>query len=328
MIVVAGTGVAGSYLCRRLHDSGIEFSAFDPRVQDFRLPCGYATNFNLFGEYCRRTGLNPEDYVEVKSREITITGEGMPDLTFASSGLCTIDKKRFEDDLMKGIPVTKTRAVVGDMSSIYVDATGISRSLLGPHTGDFKMHAVEYLSDSAQHDDFYFRYFPGGHGYYWEFPLDNGYHIGAGSDDLRLIRSSLGGIKPVRVMARDIRLRPLMNDARKGNVIGIGESIGLVSPITGEGILPSMISAEMLFQAICAGLDVDHVYRNYSRQILKRFGYYGKLFSILMDARNGNLGRIRNIAAVNAVKKDLRNFGIDVRMLKIIRELMGGRHPG
>ncbi len=328
MIIVAGTGVAGSYLCRRLWDSGIEFRALDPKVPGFRLPCGYATNYNIFADYCKNAGLNPQDYVERQSCEITFTGDGMPELTFRSRGLCTIDKNRFEADLIDGIPVARSRAAVVPGSDLYVDATGISRALLGPSGKDFRMHAVEYLADEATHDDFYFRYFPGGHGYYWEFPLADGYHIGAGSDDLQLIRSALSGVKAARTMARDIRLRPLLQDSRKGNVIGIGESIGTVSPITGEGIMPSMASAEILYKSILEGGGIDDVYRRYRKLLLEEFGYYGKLFRILMDARSGNLGRVGNLPAIPAVRMDLRNFGIDVKILRILRELLAQRKPG
>ncbi len=327
MITVAGTGVAGSYLCRRLWDSGMDFKAFDPRVPGFRLPCGYATNYNLFAVYCRNAGLNPQEYVERQSGEITLTGEGLPDLVFGSRGLCTIDKNRFEADLLDGIPVSRSRAAAVQGADLYVDATGVSRALLGPAVGDFRMHAVEYLVEGAEHDDFYFRYFPGGHGYYWEFPLADGYHVGAGSDDIQLIRSALSGLKPVKTMARDIRLRPLLHDSRRGSIIGIGESIGTVSPITGEGIMPSLASAEMLYRAILNGGGTDEIYRSYSRSLMYEFGYYGRLFRILMDARSGKLGRIGNLPAIRAVRHDLRNFGIEVKILEVMREILGrGRH--
>ena len=40
-----------------------------------------------------------------------------------------------------------------------------------------------------------------------------------------------------------------------------------------------------------------------------------------MDARNGKMVKPANIAAIPAVKRDFRNFGIDLGIVRVLREL-------
>ena len=322
MILIAGSGVAGSYLAGRLSSMGIEFKLYDPRKPGFRIPCGYATNEVTFGKFAGLAGLDGDAYIQKRADTVILAGNGMPELHFRATGLCTIDKNRFEADLVSAVGVERRQAPVPGDSDILVDATGISRHYLGAAPEDFTMHTTEYLSDSASHEGFYFRYFPEGHGYYWEFPLQQGYHVGAGSDLTVLIKKSLENIEHSAIMARDLRLRPLFSRMFSGRVIGVGESIGTVSPITGEGILPSIECAEILCQTLSHEADLHEIKIKYGNAVRKKFGHYEKLFSLLMDARSARLARPANIAAILAVKRDFRNFGIDLGIVRVLRELI------
>jgi len=322
VIIIAGSGVAGSYLARRLSDTGIEFKLCDPKKPGFRIPCGYATNEYSFRKFAGIVGLHGDSYIQERAESVTITGENIPELHFRSMGLCTIDKNRFEADLVSAFGVERRQAPMPGGHDILVDATGISRHYLGAASDDFTMHTTEYLTASVSHVGFYFRYFPGGHGYYWEFPLLDGFHAGAGSDSTELIKRSLENIDHSAIMARDLRLRPLFHRMFNGRVIGVGESIGTVSPITGEGILPSIQCAEILYQVISREADLQEISIRYGNAVRKKFAHYEKLFSLLMDARSGKLAGPGNIAAIPAVKRDFRNFGIDLGILRVLRELL------
>ena len=322
MIVIAGSGVAGSYLAGRLAATGVEFRLYDPKKPGFRIPCGYATNEVTFKKYAWLAGLDGDTYIQRRAGSVIITGEGMPELHFPSTGLCTIDKSRFEGDLVSTVRVERRMAPLPGEDDILVDATEISRHYLGAAPEDFTMHTTEYLSGSASHGEFYFRYFSGGHGYYWEFPLEQGYHVGAGSDSAVLIRKSLENIEHSAIMARDLRLRPLFSRMFSGRAVGVGESIGTVSPITGEGILPSIECAELLFQTISHETDFQEIKIKYGNAVRKKFGHYEKLFSLLMDARRGKMAKPASLAVIPAVKKDFRNFGIDLGIVRVLKELL------
>ena len=106
-----------------------------------------------------------------------------------------------------------------------------------------------------------------------------------------------------------------------GRAVGVGESIGTVSPITGEGILPSIECAEILYQTLCHETELQEIKIKYGNAVRRKFGHYEKLFSLLMDARNGKMTKPANIAAIPAVKRDFRNFGIDLGIVRVLREL-------
>ncbi len=322
MIIIAGSGIAGSYLARRLFNSGIDVKLYDPKKPGFRIPCGYATNEITFRDFARLAGAEGDEYIQRVADSVILTGKDMPELHFRSAGLCTIDKNRFEADLVSPVGVMQSQAPWPGDNDILVDATGISRHYLGAAPDDYTMHTTEYLTASAGHTGFYFRYFPRGQGYFWEFPLEHGFHVGAGSDSQDLIRKSLGNPAHSAVMARDLRLKPLFHRMFQGRVIGVGESIGTVSPITGEGILPSLHCAETLYRVLSREDDLHEIRIRYGNDVRKKFGHYQRLFSLLMDARNGRLARPANIAAIRAVKRDFRNFGIDLGIARVLKELL------
>lgn len=324
MIVIAGLGIAGSYLFRRLSEAGFEVSAYDPKVSGFYVPCGYATNGFRLGNLISRVGLDVGDYVERDARRIIISGPDGREFDLSPAGLCTIDKNRLEGDLIGELSFSRSRApgLVGE-NNILIDATGVSRYYLGKAKGDLLMHTKEYLSPSATHEDFYFRYFSSGSGYYWEFPLSSGYHVGAGGDSAEMVKSSTNWVKePVKTVSRKIRLSPLFDSMFRDNTIGVGEAIGTVSPITGEGILPSMESAEILFQQLKAHDSIEEVKANYRKEIMKTFSRFTRLFELLTDARNGDLKKLRNISALRSAREDFENFGIKLSISRILRQLV------
>lgn len=317
MIHISGLGVAGSYLLNRLSQSGYDVTSYDPRRDGYYLPCGYATNENLLGVYLSNAGLKAEDYVLRRAHSVIFSGNNFGEISFDSRGMCTIDKKRLESDLVEGL--VKKDPEGHRSADIVVDATGISRALLGRHEDDYTMYAREYLSPRAVHDDFYFYFFRQGHGYFWEFPMDNGYHVGAGSDDLEMIDERLGQYEKFVVTGRKIRLAPLFDRVSRGNVTGIGEAVGTVSPISGEGIIPSLKSAEFFFEAL-KRYENDRVKmdEHYRSRLEKEFGYYRKLRALVHRIQIGGKAGLSDISAARAAKKDLENFGIDFRISRVI----------
>lgn len=323
MISIAGLGIAGSYLLRRMSLDGMEVSGFDPRVQGFYLPCGYATNRHRLGIFLEKADLDPEKYIKYVAEDVIMASETGMKLHFRSNGFSTIDKNLLESDLVEGLKTIRKRAQPpSGNGSILIDATGVSRYYLGQAKNDFLMYAREYLTNRAVHEDFYFRYFARGRGYYWEFPLGDQYHVGAGADSREQLDLALKEIRdPVRVMSRKIRLAPLFDQMFRNNIIGVGEAIGTVSPITGEGILPSMESAEILFQQLKKYEDIESVKENYSRRIRSAFSRYDRLFQLLLDTRNGDLKKIRNLSAISAAREDFENFGIELKVSSVLKQL-------
>lgn len=320
MIHISGMGIAGSYLFRRLMNEGIDVEAHDPRRKSYYLPCGYATNELILDDYLRKVEMSSSGYVLSRARSVTFAGNNFSEISFDSRGLCTIDKKKLEEDLSGGYQAD--RPLQGNEAVIRVDATGISRALLGSHEGDYTMYAKEYLTSESTHGDFFFYFFKGGHGYFWEFPLGEKYHVGAGSDSLGMIDEKLADYSREIVTGRRIRLAPLFDNVGEGNIIGIGEAVGTVSPISGEGIIPSMKSSELLFQSIVKYSDVEKIRENYREALEKEFGYYRKLRRLVSRIQAGEKLGMSDLGAARAAKKDLEMFGVDFRISKVIKHFL------
>jgi flavin-dependent dehydrogenase len=318
-IGVAGLGSSGSYLLHLLTKSGFDAVGFDPKRDGYYIPCGYAANRHRMSELLSPAGLNFSHYIESEAGSIIFSGSSMREIAFNSLGLVTFDKNRLERDLIENC--TWKRESLNGTFDLLIDATGVSRSYL-PGVKDYRMHTVEYLVSVEEKKEFQFRYFANGSGYFWIFPKGKRYHVGAGSDSIDKIRSSLSGYTPEKVVSRDIRLKPLFHSLSHGNVIGMGEAIGTVSPITGEGIVPSMTSARLLFDAIKRSDDIETVKENYAASIRKEFHRYYTLYELLRDFQAARVKKKSAISYLRAARKDLRGFGIDFRISHVIREFV------
>lgn len=321
MINVAGLGIAGSYLLRRFSQEGIDAKGYDPKRPDYYIPCGYATNIDRLSNFAKRAGLEVEKYVLFRSHDVTFSGNNFEPVIFPAKGIGTFDKNLFESDMTMGLNIIRESLRPRDRAMV-IDATGVSRSILGTHSEDNLMYAMEYVTGSAKHDDFYFYFFQKGEGYYWEFPLGNRFHVGAGGLSRDTVFSSLKGINGDRITGRKIRMKPLLNGISSGNVIGVGESIGLVSPITGEGILPALESAEFLVQCIKKHDDIDEIKLEYEKLVRSRFGYYNRLYDLVSAIQGGKRLKFSATSAALSARKDLLGFGIDFSLGRVIRHFL------
>ncbi|MHB1708858.1 MAG: NAD(P)/FAD-dependent oxidoreductase [Thermoplasmataceae archaeon] len=322
MINVAGLGVAGSYLLRRLNQEGFDSLGFDPKRPDYYIPCGYATNLDRIKIFASRAGLDMEEYCLVRSSSVTFSGNEFGPVEFAGRRIGTFDKNRFERDLVVGLPTKMAALRQAGNGSVTIDATGVSRQILGKTEDDHLMYTREIISKKADHKDFYFHFFKNGTGYYWEFPIAGGYHIGAGALTLDMVDEALRSVQPGLTIGRKIRMKPLFENMVRDNVIGVGESIGLVSPITGEGIMPALESAEVLIQIMKRQDDLDTIKMAYRKQIMKAYGYYEQLYNLVSAIQNGRTLGFSALHTSLLARKDLIGFGIDFSIRKVIRHFL------
>ncbi|KAA8923055.1 NAD(P)/FAD-dependent oxidoreductase [Thermoplasma sp.] len=316
-ISIKGLGISGLYLYERLRQGGFNVSGFDIKRPDFYIPCAYATNLYLMKPFMSKIGVDFEEYVFHHAESIILAGERGMSVEFRSAGLVTFDRNRLQMDLMGGIAMKNDQD-----ADIVVDATGISRYYLGRDPGDITYYTKEYLTDRSSHDDFYFLFLERGNGYLWEFPLDKGhFHVGVGSrvyDDLHRIDQQ----ERIKITGRKIRMKPLFESARRGNIVGIGEAVGTVSPLTGEGILPSIESAELLYDLISHGSDPDEVIRSYTKKLRDRFSSYYQLSEFVERVQAGNLLRPSNLRYAGPISREMKHFGIDFSLVKAVRSLI------
>lgn len=208
---------------------------------------------------------------------------------------------------------TKTRSVNG---RYFIDATGSKRILLKQLTG--KNHtrrptiAMEYIV--RQKDDtfdnfknsmsFYFDTTFVPYGYYWVFSNGEGtYKVGIcesevvpgkikyGLEDrLKLFTEKRFGqpkFDLIEKHANSITLQNYMHELVYGNVLGIGDTIGMINPLVGEGIRHSLKSAKFAVESISHAAENEGPLSSYENKIRN----YKKRRWVLMDLLGTGLFR-------------------------------------
>ncbi len=338
-IAIAGAGIAGSYLAKLLGLKGIDSDVFDGMNHDTRCgfrSCGWGVPFGI-GTYLAGAGLNLEKYLL----------EPMPSMHFdglvAQTPLCTIDKPRLLRDLIHDTSLEQRNLGTDEAEDydIVVDATGFARTFLPPCRSDLilptRQHRV--LAESNGNEclpaGVYGNQVPG-LGYLWVFPIGkNLYHIGAGGIGLdrldhimdRFYMDMAGRFSfttlctcegTIRVAspyyATPCSARKIRAGGKSQLIIGAGESIGTVSPFTGEGIIHSLECARILSDS---WPDPDR----YTREVQARFAWMRRERETLdyLLSRKGKAGprmRDRWRFYLNA-----RRSGIELPMLEAFRRI-------
>lgn len=287
-MAIVGTGVAGAYLLNRL-PSDVQAEAFEMRTQkNWWTVCAWGTSEPFISDLVKQAGFNFGDYVLHRGKKM-IVDLGDEQLEVPLRGLVTYDKHKLTEDMLKGKKVhwgEQVKAANGNFEGfdMVVDATGLQRSLLPKIQDDLVIPSLEYQvrSRDVPYDDFVIRPYPGLTGYWWWFPLGDGTgHVGAG--DLRgRYRYELDefvkkyNCEVVRKIGRPVRVTPpkFCEPFFDGKVTGVGESIGTVYPMLGEGIIPSMQ---------CVNLLVDHLedMEGYRNAVLDHFSIYAKVYDFI-----------------------------------------------
>ena len=337
-IAVVGAGVAGSYLSRMLQDRGHKVKAFESSRTDSHWPvCAWGASKNMLQIFSKKAGLDFDQYIlhSGKTLKMYLPKDNIEYLDL--KGLVTYDKKRWEYDLLKGVEVSYgTRFTLESFPTTdfdYVlDCTGYHRSLLPKSDHDFVIPAYEYLVENVKGaNEFYVIGYKGARGYFWYFPLEDGRgYVGAGDIDRKYI-----GIEEffqknpsaviIKKIGRPIRLAPPlhMKPFFVKNIIGVGESIGCVFPMLGEGIIPSLICSDIFLEVL--GNEDKFDYRSYTKKILKKFGYYYDVYRIVRLKMNGTLSTVKHFKLLmtmyTSMKREEQRFGFEISLDKMTRLL-------
>ena len=128
----------------------------------------------------------------------------------------------------------------------------------------------------------------------------------------------------MKKIGRPIRLAPpkRMEPFHDGNIIGVGESIGCVFPMLGEGIIPSLICCD-LFLEVLDGESRPFDVRKYRKKVLDRFGYYDDVYRIVRMKMAGKLSTVRHVNLLmnmyRHMKKEEKRFGFEISLEKMTR---------
>jgi flavin-dependent dehydrogenase len=290
----------------------------------------------MLEKFSANAGIDFSDYVFHigKSLRMQLPGNVVEYLDLR--GLVTYDKHKWEADLMKDVKIhfgkkcTRETFPFKDYD-LVLDCTGLHRTLLPRSKDDFLIPAYEYLVEGVEGiDEFYVIGYKGAKGYFWYFPLDGGRgYMGAGD-----VEKKYFGVKEffadhpeakiVKKIGRPIRLAPpkKMEPFVDGNIIGVGESIGCVFPMLGEGIIPSLICCDLFLQVLDkSGEQFDA--KSYRKKVLDRFGYYDDVYRIVRLKMEGKLSTVRHMNLLMSMyrhmKKEEKRFGFEISLDKMTR---------
>ncbi len=267
-IAIVGGGIVGAYLYRILSNNGEDVHIYCRKhiTKCGISPCAWGTS-NRLKELLEQVGFDPEKYILQDLDHIII------DEVEVMTELMTIDKPRLIKDLL-GSATINDSSILRDVASgvditgyeRIIDATGVARSFLPSIENDIvvmctqcRVHSDKPLKSQIKHR---------GVGYAWCFPLSNDeYHIGCGNLTISshnllfdVCKTWSKGYYKICSCGSKIRITspyystPFVayrQDHIRGITIpvwGVGEAIGCVAPLTGEGIVPGMKSAQILMQ--------------------------------------------------------------------------------
>lgn len=300
--------MTGAYLYRLLTDRGYQVHIFDvPQETKCGITsCAWGASRG-FGELVAAAGLDPQEYILRRFDHVFMDGVKL------RAALMTFDKPRLVRDLLRDARV-QFGSIERKAYGRTIDATGVARALLPTIPDDRVLPCVQYRvqTDSPLKNEVRL----GGIGYAWCFPLwENTYHIGCGNllKDPRDVIRKLGWVRgnpsgdSRRVVCRctgNVRVTaphyatPFVSE--DGRTWGVGEAIGCVGPLAGDGVVPGMRSVRLLL----AHWNDPHGYR---KAILREFTW-------TLEERKiaDKLLQSRNLGLLDAwmIKKNARRMGV------------------
>ncbi len=272
-MAIAGAGITGAFLSRLLVGEGHEVDVYgvEKGTMCGLSPCAWGTSRG-FTDLVGEAGLDPERYVLRRLDHL------MMDEVRVGAELMTFDKPRLVGDLLRGTEVRHS-PLKAERYDRIIDATGVARAFLPPIGGDVILPCVQYRVEAEEPLGNRIRL--GGIGFAWCFPLSrDDYHVGCGSliADPRETLEGLGWIggphrnRVVCGCSGEVRLtgphgsQPFFVDDEPTEVWGVGEAIGCVAPLAGDGVVPGMKSVRIL-------IEMWDDPEGYTGAILKEFGW-------------------------------------------------------
>ena len=273
-IAIAGAGTTGAYCYRLLKNKGFRVHVYDRKRKTACgiNPCAWGTSGAFMG-LAAAAGLNPEIYILQRFESVIM--DDVP----VKGNLMTFDKPAFIRDLL-GDEGVKDGPVPTNQYDRVIDATGVARSYLPPLRNDLLLPATQRRLETEERLENRIKL--AGVGYAWCFPLGRmGAHVGCGSlagnpdrylEKLGWLpeRSANPHGKVLCACKGRLRLtgphdsQPFFMNGPSGSIWGVGEAIGCVAPLAGDGIVPGMRSVQLL-------LEHWENPQHYTRAVLREF---------------------------------------------------------
>lgn len=299
-VAIAGAGISGAYLAFQL-SLDHEVEVYEKRTPEtLGEDCAWGTSKRMVEKYSSILDRDASNYLRHIGRKfISAVSNNRDTVTF--------NKNKFIRDFLEKSEAEihyeqKAKRENLEKFNLAIDATGPDRALL-PTPED--KPSKNWICPCFQVDvrstelprDFYFDIKEAG--YLWVFPQgDNKAKVGCGDFVLNPkeeVEGYLSGknLEVTNEMGAKIRMippsksKPFFVDGSPP-VLGVGEAIGTVSPISGEGNLPSLICANLLLESLQKKENPQDVAKIYEPRVLEEFTWADKWFNFINSVRFGN----------------------------------------
>ncbi len=292
-ITIAGLGIAGSRLAGLLARSGFKVTAYDPDPL-YRKPCGEAVPVNGY------TKSIVEKYTRIKavvdSFKVIVDGVTVYHERTSKPVWFIIDKSLLVRNLRSEAQDNGAQFVWSKIDGRKINRFDFNNGILIDARGPFSpgrgksipVYRIIYRPKIEwPMNEALIEFDSKRMGFYWIFPSDqrNGF-VNAGGGFYGLSKQcnlptmikeyvrEKTGIEEVKVQGASlIRIKPRVDlfDHEK-HVVKVGESAGFLMSITGEGIRPALISADVLADSIT----------KYGSNIVLLTDYYARNISFLV----------------------------------------------
>jgi flavin-dependent dehydrogenase len=301
-----GGGPSGRYLYRllKVKKPGNDVVIFDKPSQTACgiKPCAWGVAWGNFAVLCREAGIDPEKYVLGRYRRIIAANLKV------RSDIAIIDKSLFLRDLTA--PVNPADPLMADLSVFdrVVDATGARQYLSGRSEEGFidtvqvkiKIDVEACPVVAPQRDGSYAWLFPSG---------KHEAHLGALSASGLETAAKLTGLATQGLNNLDIICSckgrvwrgGLKAPFVEGKVWGLGESLGLVDPVPGAGIVSAMDSARVMVE------EWDDA-AGYVKKLKQEYSYFEKEARIVAKLAAGQKLAIYDLMLP---RRAFRNVGVE-----------------
>ena len=335
-IAVVGIGVAGAYLMNQLSNNhDIQVVGFERmKEEEHDAVCAWATSKNVMSDYTKKCSLNFNDYILHDGKNMSVDLGDSKHVDIGLRGMVSYDKLKLIQDMIRGTKINYGKVPrkenLESEFDLIIDSTGFHRNYLPKLNYEMWIpcvqYKVKYPNNNIPYNDFYLKGFPSMSGYFWYFPLGNGYaHMGAGDFTRKnhnlYVENFLKKYKCeiIKKNGRPVRISPPsksepFNDGRK--TVGVGESIGTVYPLLGEGIIPS---------TVCADLFVNHLndFKSYRKQVLEYFDIYQLVFKFILMKITGTFSIVKNSFDLLRIYRYMKNnqdrYGMNVKIADMMK---------
>ncbi|MCC6002777.1 MAG: NAD(P)/FAD-dependent oxidoreductase [Thermofilum sp.] len=272
-ICIVGAGPSGAYLARLLTDRGFRTAVYEVNSRLALKPCGWGIPYSI-DDFMRLPG---EVIVEkIRGYEIFLDGQPIHEYCGEVLGYI-VDKELLLRYLLEGIEVIHRGVDPRRLSGCWlvVDARGHAA-----YKGRKALALQAEARAEVERDRIKVYFFSDMVGYGWIFPANNGLvRLGVGGFmDAAFLRGRLFslarsvGAELVSLAGSPIAAGGIASP--RGSELAVGEAMGAVMPLTGEGIRPGFLSAKALSESLSGG-----------RSFRRLLDDYGLTFNINLQLR-------------------------------------------